>query len=104
MSNLKNTTALVKWILERDKKARNSDSYLYMLVLERVSPVSLSSGMTVLYFLDHMKELGAPPFESVRRARQKLQRKYPDLAPCEAVADARAVNELEYRAYAKEDI
>lgn len=105
MNNLKSTSDLVRRILEKDEQARNSDSHLYMRVIEIVAdewPVSLY-GMTVCYFLENMKRLGAPPFESVRRARQKMQAKYPHLAACEKVAEARMENEREYRAFAKEE-
>ena len=37
MLDLKNTTALVKSILEQDKQCRNSDSYLYLKVLSAVA-------------------------------------------------------------------
>lgn len=37
MTNLTTTTNLVKEILEEDKQSRNSDSLLYLKVLERVA-------------------------------------------------------------------
>ena len=102
MYDLKNTTALVKSILEQDKQARNSDSFLYLKVLSAVADqkgVSLES-ISVPCFLLHLQGTEFPPFESVRRARQKLQRRHPHLAACEAVEGFRAENEAEYRAYA----
>ena len=103
MLDLKNTTALVKSILEQDKQCRNSDSYLYLKVL---SVVGKQKGidiekMPVPYFLLNLHGAGLPPFESVRRARQKIQAAYPELAACEAVEGFRAENEAEFMAYAR---
>lgn len=105
MYDLKNTTALVKSILEQDKQARNSDSFLYLKVLSVVADqkgVNLNS-VSVPFFLINLQGTEFPPFESVRRARQKLQRRHPELAACETVEGFRAANEKEFRAYAKTD-
>ena len=98
-----NISKLVLEILQTDTQARNSDHILYLRVLQRVtaltdSPVSPRS-MSVDYFLKNMKDLGYPPFESVRRARQKVQRTYPELKPCDKVKICRSENEKEYRVY-----
>lgn len=103
MLNMKNTTALVKSILEQDKKCRNSDSFLYLKVLSvtaKQKGIDLEK-MTVPYFLMNLHGAGLPPFESVRRARQKIQEHNPHLAACEAVEGFRAENEAEVRAYAR---
>lgn len=42
-----------------------------------------------------------PPFESVRRTRQKVQEKYPDLAASEEVEAGRELNETAYREFAR---
>lgn len=106
MNDLKNTTALVKSILEQDKKCRNSDSFLYLKVLSAVAKqkeIDLEK-MTVPYFLLNLHGAGLPPFESVRRARQKIQATFPELAACEAVEGFRAENEREFRAYVVGDV
>lgn len=100
------TTNLVKTLLAIDPQTRNSDSYLYLKVIEHVAiqkELDLSK-FPVPYFLTHMKEYGFPPFESVRRARQKLQSEYPELKACEAVQEARAENEIEFRSYARSEV
>lgn len=105
MNNLKQTTAIVEHILRRDVQSRNSDSYLYLKVLEhqaKANGVNLET-LTVPFFLQSLSALGFAPFESVRRTRQKVQAKNPDLAACEAVAEFRADNEREYRGYALSD-
>jgi hypothetical protein len=103
MLDLKNTTALVKSILEQDKQCRNSDSFLYLKVLSvtaKQKGIYLEK-MTVPYFLLNLHGAGLPPFESVRRARQKVQAANPGLAACETVEGFRAENEAQYRAYAR---
>lgn len=101
MLDLKNTTALVKSILEQDKQCRNSDSLLYLKVLSVVGKqkgIDLEK-MSVPYFLLNLHGAGFPGFETVRRTRQKIQQHHPDLAACEAVEGFRAENEREVRAY-----
>lgn len=102
-TELKTTTALVKAILEDDEKARNSDSYLYLQVIENIARHKGYDlrNIKVCYFLEHMKEYGFPIFESVRRARQKLQRKFPELSADAKVEEYRAENEEVFREYAR---
>ena len=106
MNDLKNTTALVKAILEQDKQCRNSDSILYLKVLSTVGKrkgIDIES-MSVPYFLLNLQGTAFPGFETVRRSRQKLQQHHPELAACEAVEDFRAGLETEYREYARGEV
>lgn len=103
MKNLQNVKALVAKILEEDEKARNSDSYLYFRVIgilgqERDIDMNF---VTVTAFLLNMAEWGFPPFESVRRTRQKVQAECPWLAACPKVGEYRAENEQAYREFAR---
>ena len=100
-----NIAKIVKDIMQTDTQARNSDSILYLRVLQRVTeatecPINVRT-MSVKYFLENMNELDFPPFESVRRTRQKIQRDHPELRACEVVEIGRMENEKEYRAYAR---
>lgn len=103
-TELKNTAALVKGILETDVRARNSDSYLYLKVCEYISHEKghFLWQFEVPYFLMNMKELGYPPFETVRRSRQYIQRKNPELSASKKVAEQRAENEEVFRQFARE--
>lgn len=106
MLDLKNTTALVKSILEQDKQCRNSDSFLYLKVLTEVGKrkgIDIEN-MSIPYFLLNLHGAGLPPFESVRRARQKIQAAHPELAACDCVEGFRAENEAEYRAFARGEV
>lgn len=103
MTDLKTTTALVKAILEQDKQSRNSDSFLYLKVLEIIGKkkgIDIHQ-MSIPFFLINMSGTAFPPFESVRRARQKIQEHHPELGACEAVANARLMNEDGYCEYAR---
>ena len=103
MLDLKNTTALVKSILEQDKQCRNSDSFLYLKVLTVIGKqkgIDIEK-MSIPYFLLNLHGAGFPGFETVRRTRQKLQQHHPELAACEAVEGFRADLEAQYRAFAR---
>lgn len=100
---LYNTTKTVKEILMQDERARNSDSFLYfkvLVVIGNINGIDISK-MSVPTFLLHMSEMGFPPFESVRRTRQKIQQHHPELAGCKAVEEQRILNEEIFREYAK---
>lgn len=106
MNELKNTTKLVKTILEEDKQARNSDSFLYLKVIETIADqkgINLY-GISIPIFLVSMKENGFPGFETVRRTRQKVQQHHPELAACDKVKGMRMVNETEFRRYARGEV
>lgn len=106
MNELKTTTQLVKSILEVDELARNSDSILYLRVLEHIAKeegIQLEH-LSVRRFLISQNIFPFPPFESVRRTRQKVQATFPELASDKWLAKIRAENEKEYRAYALGDI
>ena len=103
-SELKNTKALVKHILEEDQKARNSDSYLYLKVIEHIAEQRGFNlwDLKVPYFLKYMAVYGFPAFETVRRTRQKLQAEYPELSASRKVAAERDKNEEAFRDFARE--
>lgn len=106
MCDFKTTTELVKTILEEDVQSRNSDSFLYLKVLERISDKEgfALCFMTVPYFLENMKDYGFPGFETVRRTRQKVQATYPELAATKKVKEMRQQNQEEFRAFALGDL
>ena len=100
---LQTVTTLVKLLLTNYTQARNSDSFLYLKVIESQAydkGINLHK-LNVIDFLSHSAELGFAPFETVRRTRQKLQRENPDLAASEAVQELRNDNEQAYREFAR---
>lgn len=99
LKELNNTTKLVKQILMQDKKARNSDVYLYIKVCEKLNPEALHKPFIEVQ--THLKEYGLPPIESVGRCRRKLRRAYPELAGNSDVEAQRTLNEEDFRTYAR---
>ena len=102
-NDLKSITKLVKAILERDSASRNSDSILYFRVINQIAMTKGDNmrNISTFDFLLNMKDWGYPPFESVRRARQKIQAEHPELASSERIEKLRAANELTFREYAR---
>lgn len=97
--NLKQTKTLVRYILSKYEDARNSDMALYLRVCEIRNEQSLT--MPFYEVLQNLKELNLPPFESVRRARQKVQEENAVFDADEIIQRYRAENEAEYRAFAR---
>lgn len=103
MDNLKTTTKLVTNALEKHPQTRNSDNYLYYIIckgqLEKqgldIEKISLSKALL------NRKAYGLPPFESVRRSRQKAQEKNPMLAALPEVEAARIAEEEKFREFAR---
>ena len=105
-AELRSTTELVKEILTDSPKARSSDNYLYYLVcatIGRENGVDVNK-MSMPMFLLRTKEYRFPPFESVRRSRQKLQAKYPELSADADVEAQRTINEQIFKAYARSEV
>lgn len=103
MKDLKSTKALVQSILEKNPQTRNSDSYLYLWVIITIANeygIELSK-ITVMNFLLELPTSVFPPFESVRRSRQKVQKECPWLSACEEVNVLREENEEAYREFAR---
>ncbi len=98
MSKLTKTSKLVKAILTQYEECRNSDDVLYLAVLKILK---VNTQMSVDLFFKSREKLKVPPFESVRRARQKLQAHYPELRASVDVREYRARNEEAYEKFAR---
>ena len=96
---LNTTTALVKGILETSPSTRNSDERLYIEVVRAID--NKAAGMPFWYVLEHRKDFGLPSLESVGRCRRKVVSKNPELAGTDKVEGFRAMEEQEYRAWAR---
>lgn len=99
MKHIRRTSDIVKDILINVPQARDDDDLLYLNVCQKISPmISQQPFGTVLMMRNAFL---IPPFESVRRSRQKLQASYPELRPSEEVAGWRVVNEDVVKNYAR---
>lgn len=104
MQKIKSTARIVEFILATDKQARNSDSYLYLKVLEfqaKQAGIDIRNVLLVS-FLVNSESWGFAPFETVRRTRQKLQAQFPGLASTEKVQGFKDAQEETFREYARE--
>lgn len=98
MSKLKEVENKVYEVLKTDPMARKDDFRLILQVFKKYEPdIAISNFANVM--LGH-NTLGLPAFESITRARRKIQATFPWLKD-EDVADFRAIQEEEYKNYAR---
>lgn len=104
LQELRTVKEIVRFVLITDRKARNSDSYLYLKVIEHQAIQNQTDLrlVSVVSFFRNLNENGFAKFESVRRARQKLQAEFPELMGSEEVEAARRENEAVFREWAVE--
>ena len=102
-NELKTTKGLVKTILTNYPQTRNSDSLLYLKVLQRIAGVNDINleNITIPTFLSGLNKSPFPQFESVRRARQKLQAEFTELSANEEVQEFRDENEVAFREFSR---
>lgn len=105
-TELKTTTELVKYILEKYPNARNSDNELYIKVLQYVGEAKGINidDMSVLSFFVRIKQLDIPSIETVGRCRRKIVETHPELAGNGDVEAGRILNEETFRDYARKVI
>lgn len=96
---LQTITAIVKDILVNDPQSRNSDEYLYYKVCKSVGCRFLHLPFSQV--IVNRKAYGLPSYESVGRARRKLQETHPELAGNSTVEAHRMLNEEVFKDYAR---
>lgn len=72
----------IKKLLERDPDLRGSDKKLFWEILERRGHLNASC-------LTRGEFLKAPSFETISRARRKVQENHPELLPTRSVTNRR---------------
>ena len=90
--------AMVLEILRDVEAARSDDFLLYAEVLKRFYPELIK--IPVQNFLVAHYEIGAPSYESITRARRKMQRAFPKYES-ERAKKRRQKQESVYREYAR---
>ena len=102
MQKILNTSKMVKLALTVCPETRNSDSYLYLKIIEQqaIDKDMDIRNIPLTSFLLNSQKWGFAPFETVRRTRQKLQAEFPELASTAKVAELRADREEVFREYA----
>lgn len=87
MTDLNTLYALVKGILEDDEKARGNDMWLYLQVCKVKNLDAVAQPFYIV--MQKTKDLGLPNFESVSRARRKVQMEHEELKPSKEIQDIR---------------
>ena len=87
MTDMNTMYALVKNILETDAKARENDMLLYLQVCKLKNLDAVAQPFYIV--MQRSKELGLPSYETVSRARRKVQEEHEELKPTKIVQDAR---------------
>ena len=93
----------VKSILEREPVARKDDMYLYYIYCTKYGVLNSKAFVQLFYNKNFRREYNIPVFESVSRARRKIQQEYEYLRPEKQVQDARINKEGDYIRYAIDD-
>lgn len=91
---------IVKNILEKDIKARSDDMYLYYTLCTYYKGINEQAFYVIFNDINYRKRCGYPAFESVSRARRKIQAENRYLKPPKEVQDARTNKEADYINYA----
>lgn len=89
----------VRAVLEKYPESRANDFVLYAMYIKENTPELANVGL--IYALLEAQRLGMPSYESVTRARRKIQQHNADLRPPEKATAARQEKEKQYRKYAK---
>lgn len=75
MNDIYKVKDIVETLLETKPMTRDDDDLLYLEIIRNAGV----SGVSVDHFLQNRRAMEIPPFESVRRARQKVQAEHPEL-------------------------
>lgn len=89
----------VRAVLEKYPESRGNDFVLYAMYIKENTPELATVGL--IYALLEAQRLGMPSYESVTRARRKIQQFNEDLRPPEKAAAARQAKIAEFKKYAK---
>lgn len=105
MDDLKTIQAVVRDVLEREPFCRNSDSFLELEVLKvyaKRMDIDLGT-MTVDVLYQNRTAWGFPKSESIRRTRQLVQAKHPELAASDPIDGWRLANEERVKSFVRAD-
>lgn len=95
MKRLYDVQKEVEAILESNPETRDSDDILYFKFITGINPMLTTHDVFI-----NRERYGLPPYESVRRTRQKLQEKRPDLRGTKRIQQLRKEREAEFLEYA----
>lgn len=99
MNKLYKVEDIVYQVLKEVPEARKDDFVLVVEVYNKIQP--LLYGVSFEKVMLNHKELGLPYFESISRARRRLQNIFEELRPSKEVQEARDEEQLVYREYVR---
>ena len=99
MQKLIKVEEVVEQILRQDKYSRDNDIYLILKYITKVYPYEV--GKRFEEAMTNVSKKGLS-FESITRARRKIQNKYPELKN-DKVANFRDKKQKEYIAYSRKN-
>ncbi len=95
MKRLYDVQKEVEALLEAHAETRDSDDALYFRFITSINPMLTTHDVFI-----NREKYGLPPYESVGRARRKLQEKRPDLRGTKRIQQLRKEREAEFLEYA----
>ena len=99
MSRVRDVAPKVRSIMELYPKTRSNDRLLIREVYTKCYSVNFWSSFGEVLGRDDL-----PSFESIRRARQRIQSLYPELRADAETEALREAEEAEYRNFAQEEV
>lgn len=100
MKNMRKLECIVKSALEESKEARDDDFLLIFKVYKVINESVIYKDFRQV-MRDHV-EFGLPSFESITRARRKVQKEYPELQSSKKTKEIRAAEEKAFYNYAND--
>lgn len=102
MGRLKKIETNVLAVMLKYPESRGNDFVLYAMYIKENRSELKDVGL--IYALMEAKKLGMPSYESITRARRKIQQHNPQLRPPEKTAAARQEKEKQFRSYANKKL
>lgn len=99
MTNIYKTEAIVKKVLKEYEDSRADDFVLIYRVYKEINESAMIRELFCEVMLNH-KLYELPPFESISRARRKLQAQHEELRANKKIDEARLNKTIEYKNYA----
>ena len=96
MKKLETIESEVKKILDKDIRARKDDMYLYYVYCTKYGVLNEKAFVQLFYNKNFRKYYNVPVFESVSRARRKLQQEYEYLRPDKKEKSSLVYSEMNY--------
>lgn len=99
MSRVREVTPKVFEVLKEYPETRSNDKELILIIYQKYYGITPLSSFAAV-----MRRKGLPSFESIRRARQKVQEYCEDLRAEEPIESIRIAEQEEYLEYAREGV